>query len=767
MATVVKKKSKFANKFEKQDVSDDVDNELPKMNGDEQVITDENPEARAEELNHEEVLEQYQVDWDKDRHNIECAYEDLEMLAGNQWPEEIRNSREADSRPVLTFNKMSQYVRQVTGDMRQMRPGIKVVPVDDGADEDKAKIIGGLIRYIENRSDAKHVYTTAGDSAVASGIGHWEVFAEYADDTTNEQELGLRNPDDQVCVIWDANAKHPTRRDAMHCYVPVNMTAKAYKKTYPDHSIENWSPASADCVDWCKDDMIMIARYWYKVKIKRKLARTKQGAVEDLTGKDKAFIAKLKAEGAEFYERDGFQVMYVMMNGKEFITKPKKWPGRFIPMIPLLGEEVRIGSRVIRRGIIRDATDAQRAYNYARSTQTEVIGLQPKAPWLATDKMIKDQYSMYETANVKNYPVMIYTADPAVPGGKPERSAPPNGSGGIVECIQIADQDMQSSIGIYNSSLGQKSNETSGVAIQQRESQGDTGTFVYIDNFALSIIHTARVINDLIPHYYDTARTIRIEGIDGKMEMAQINQKQGLSVDGQSDEVLNDICTGSYDIQMELGPSYNTAREENLDGIMSLIKAFPQAAPILIDIVAKLQNWPAADEISKRLFTLLPPAIQAMVAKQDNDPSKMPPPPPPPTPAEQLQMQSQAAEMHSKVTMATMDVQKKQLEIKQQELKNIVTEFELLAKQMELSATGPQIDSGKLHSWIAHVDEALQMMNAHATQQLSENAQQSQQQQPDPTQQPQEQPDNSQDQQLQLPLGQGNVPDNAPQPAAQ
>ncbi|MGI8570235.1 MAG: portal protein [Methylocella sp.] len=364
------------------------------------VLTDENPSDDAVELDHADALKRYDRAWLKEQPNIDAAYADLSFLAGEQWDAEIERQRRDDSRPVLTMNRMGQFVRQVTGDMRQMRPAIKIVPSDDGADEKIAEIRSGMIRYIENRSDAMRIYTLGADSQVAAGIGHWEVFSEYADDTTFEQELGIRAIDDQIAVLWDPDSRHPTRKDAMYCFVPIDLTREAYEENYPDYSVSDIGTNSL-AANWFPDGRVRIVRYWYKVKTKRKLMRMPKGGYEDLTDASPEDILRMKADGGKEVTRGGHKIKWVMMNGAEFISEPKEWPGRFIPLVPVIGEEIHIGSRIFRHGIIRFGADLQRAYNYARSTQTEFVGLQPKAPFIGTEENFKDNEVKWQTANIK------------------------------------------------------------------------------------------------------------------------------------------------------------------------------------------------------------------------------------------------------------------------------------------------------------------------------------------------------------------------------
>lgn len=614
---------------------------------------DSEPVSKAEwDAVHEEALLEYERDYERERNNIEDAYEDLRFRRGrltDQWDAVALESRKG--RPCHVVNKLPQFIRQVTGDMRQSRPGIKVVPVDDGADVETAEVRAGMIRYVENRSKAKHVYTTGADSQVTCGIGHWAVTTEYAHAGTFNQEIRIVGIEDCVSVLWDADAYLPNKSDADHCFVPVDMTRAKFKKKWPDAVADGFDAAlcgtgTTGCFDsWSSDDYIRVVQYWKKNPIKRTLALLPDGSIEDLTDQVKdlpkaqvkaglAWLAEQKQ--ARIEERDSYQICRYLITMAE-VLEEYEWPGMHIPIVPVIGEEVRVGRDVYRHGVVRYARDLQRMENYYASAETEVIALQPKAPWLGTKKQFQDHYDIWETANTEAHPFLEYTPDPAAPG-PPQRVQPPVASQAIVEGKARNSEDMKAVIGIYDASLGAKSNETSGVAIERRDAQGDTGTYVYHDNFALAIERTGEIINELFPKIYDTQRTIQILGDDGKPDMVQINRPMMI---GGVEKIQHDMSSGSYDVVMEQGPSYATKREQAQDGMTEFIRAFPPAAPVMGDIYAKSMDWPHAEEIGKRLEELLPPPIKA---KMEADRQKSETPagqPPQPTPEQQQQAMAQ------------------------------------------------------------------------------------------------------------------------------
>lgn len=653
-----------------------------------------------------EARERWDRAYEKERSNIIAAYEDLEFLVGGdgQWDAESLKERRAEGRPCLTVNQIPQFIHQVTGDIRQMKPAIKVVPVDDQADPQVADINSGLIRYIENRSDASGIYFTAADQQVSAGIGHWRVITEYADDSTFLQEIRIESVDDGIAVLWDADAKRADRSDAGHCFVPVDYTHGGYKELFPNASLSDFDGLTAwtNLKDWYTGDKIRVAEYWVKKPMKRTLAMTPDGKTLDLT--DKPMVMDLPPN-TKIEERDSYKVCRYLISGAEVLEGPEDWAGRHIPIVPVVGQEVRVNGKIIRKGLIRDAKDPQRMYNYFRSAQTEIVALQPKAPFMVTEENVGKYQDVWETANQKNWPYLPYTPDPANGGKEPSRVQPPVSSQGVNEGVALANDDLRRVIGIYDSGLGAKSNETSGKAINARDRQSDTGTYVYIDNFARAIRRTGQILIDLIPHIYDTERTIRIMGEDGKIDMLKINQHKMQAGEGGGlvEQTLNDLTVGSYDVVAQAGPTFTTRREEAKEGMLALLQAVPDIAPLILDKVAKAQDWPMADEIAKRIRANIPQHIlQAEEAEQQGA-----------SPEEVKQILEQgnqpapdpkAIEAQANIELRQMDQQFQQ----QKAMNDAQLEQQKMMVAQEQAAQQGQIEMAKLSEQARQADQQLQ-----------------------------------------------------------
>ena len=587
-------------------------------------------------------------------------------------------------------------MRQVTGDIRQLRPAIHVVPIDEHAtDQVAVEVLPEMVRYIERRSDAKGGYFNAADQMVAAGIGHVRVYTEYAAGTTFNQEIGIGLMPDGISVVWDPDSIELTRKDANFCFVPLDMTRKRAEKKWEGKAFNAPLNTTSEAFSgWSTDDHVRVTEYWRKCPYKRELAVYPDGKTIDLT--DDSYEDKAKdvedieddedepkkpldavagpkradamAGGAKFEFRDSYRIERFIVSGTEVLDGPEYWPGMHIPIVPFIGEEVKIGREVVRRGVVRALKDVQRLYNYAISADAEVIALQPKAPYKGTRKNFENHLDQWETANSKNWPFLEYDPDPENGGRPPEREPPPLASTGIRDLLNTATGDMSAVTGIYPASLGQQGNESSGKAITARQREGDTGTYLYVEAFGRGVERVGVIVVDLIPHIYDTQRTLRVTGEDGKATKLEINKEMiDPNGDGIDTITFNDVTTGIYDVSVEMGPSFSTKREEARDGMQTLMQALgPQVAPLLADLYAKGQDFPLADQIGQRLQFLLPPQIAAAEAARSGEPPPPQPPPPPPTPEQQLQAQelnakAEEGKAKSALSMAEMDLKREQI----------------------------------------------------------------------------------------------------------
>lgn len=543
---------------------------------------------------------------------------------GKQWREEDEELRTKQSRPSLTINRMPAFIRQVVNDARQNKPSIKVHPNDDFADPEVAEVINGIIRNIEQTSKADLAYDTATDCAASGGFGYLRVTMDYADDDTFDMDIGIERIINPLTVFPDASDLEADSADWNNCIITEMKPRKEFEKEWPDAELIDWSSGSSDDQDqdWFEVDSIRIAEYWVREPVEKEVLLMASGdtILREVYEELEAEYIAIGNEIVNSRMVDSFEVTQYILNGQE-VLETNAFPGKFIPIVPVYGEEVYIDGVRHFLSLIHFAKDPQRIYNYWRSASAELVALAPKAPYIGKTGSFNTDRESWETANTDNHAFLEFDGD--IPPQRQPFAGPP--AGALQEALNASD-DMKTVIGINDNGLGQSSNEIAGVAIRQRRSEGDTSTFHFVDNMARAIRHTGNIIVGLIPHVYSRARMVRVLGEDGAPQTVAVNQpltKQEQMLQGEAierREAMNqvyDLTVGKYDVTVKSGPSFATQREEAREGMISVLQAFPQAAAITGDLVVEAMDWPNSDVFAKRLKSLLPPGL----LDDDQDPA--------------------------------------------------------------------------------------------------------------------------------------------------
>ena len=612
----------------------------------------------------------------------EDELDDLRFEAGSpdnqwQWPADVLATRGSvqgqtiNARPCLTINKLPQHVHQVTNEQRQNRPSVKVIPVDDNADVEVAEIFEGVIRHIEYISDADVAYDTACENQVTYGEGYIRVLTKYCDDNSFDQDLYIGRIRNSFSVYMDPTIQDPCGSDAEWCFVTEDMTKAEYERQFPNaapiSSMMQQGVGDSSLSQWLTENTVRVAEYFYYEHTPTKL-NLYQGNMSAVEGsrEDK----ELKALGLKPLKSrmaDVKKVKWLKTNGFE-VLEEQDWAGKFIPVIRVVGNEYEVDGRLYVSGLIRNAKDAQRMYNYWVSQEAEMLALAPKAPFIGYGGQFEGYETQWKTANTTNWPYLEVNPDVTDGAGAvlplPQRAQPPMASSGLLQAKAGASDDIKSSTGQYDSSLGATSNERSGRAILAREKQGDTGTYHYVDNLARAIRHCGRQLVDMIPKIYDTERIARIIGVDGEVKRAKINPSQAEPVKKIVDEtgiVIEKIynpSVGKYDVCGSTGPSYMTKRQESLDAMSQLLQGNPQLWQVAGDLFVKNMDWPGAQEMAKRFAKTIDPKL---LSDADEDPALQ---------AAQQQLEAMGQELdqlHGMLQNVSKSMEAQDLAIKEQE----------------------------------------------------------------------------------------------------
>lgn len=570
-------------------------------------MTDKNQDAFAKARERYEHAASYWGEWRK------AAREDREFFAGDQWLPADRNNREIQCRPILTINRLPVFARQIIGDARQNKPSIKIYPAEDG-DVEIAEIYEGLIRNIEYVSSAPDAYDTAFESAVICGIGAWRVCTDYVSDDAFEQHILIERIREPLSITIDPNSERADFSDAEWLFYEYDLSKEEFKHKWPDQDLSDFATSDA-MPGWLDRDSVRVAEYWFKERAKKTIYLLGDGTVTDKMIPGLQVIRQRDVESVK--------VRRATMAGWTFLDEPQDWPGTMFPFAIVTGEEYRIKNKTDYRGIVRNAIDAQRMYNYWRTMETENIALAPKTPFLVADDQIEGLEQEWNNLNTVPMPYVRYNANSQAP--MPHQIHPPQIPTAYANASAVCVDEIKSTTGLFNASLGEGGTESSGRAILARQREGDTATFLWVDNLNRAIRYTGKILVELIPKIYDSERIIRVLGPDASNEQVAINRVVGDGMGGTT--IINDLSFGRYDVIVESGPSFATKRIEALNNMVEIARMNPAIMQVAGDLMVKAMDWEGAEEIAERLKLMLPPQILA-AEKQCDDGEEGPQIPP-------------------------------------------------------------------------------------------------------------------------------------------
>jgi hypothetical protein len=589
---------------------------------------------------------------------------------GDQWSEAAKydRNRPGKERPMLVVNRLLQFRDRVVNEIRQNTPSIRIRPVNDGADQETAEVLMGLVHHIQDNSNASIAYDTAVEWQVDAGLGYFRVRNDYIDDTSFDQDIFIDRIPDPMKVYFDPHSKQPDGSDAEWCIIAEEISKEEFRRMYPDVDETSFEAAgNGDMQGWYTKDSVRIAEYYY---IEYDEA---QEIYDEETGRSRTIQPK--------------RCMWCKVTGDKVLERTEL-PTKYIPVVPVIGHEIWVQGKRYLSGLIRNAKDAQRLYNYYLSANAENVALAPKAPFIGVAGQFETDPN-WGRANKESVAYLEY--DPVsiagTPVGAPQRAMPPQASSAIMDAIRLAENDIMQSMGIYQPSLGAQSNETSGRALLLRQKQSETGNFHYQDNLNRSIRHCGRIIVDMIPKVYDRPRVARILGEDGTPRTVNLDPNLPQASVGTDNPAIDSIYNptiGQYDVVCDSGPSYATKRDEAANMMLALTQANPALFQSIGDLMMKNMDWPGAEEISKRLQMLLPPQLQQMAGSDKVDPQVMQ--------AQQMieqmadQMEQMSAEMQQLRDQRAILLQEKEREWFDSETKRMEVEGKIMMTDSQLQA---------------------------------------------------------------------------------
>jgi hypothetical protein len=551
--------------------------------------------------------------------------EDLKLASpdgDDQWDPQIKLQRQQAGRPAMAFPRCHTFVQQVANEARQNKPQVKFAPRLD-ADEDTAEVYEGLARFIQYTSDAQVAYETAIEYSAGGSFGYYRFLTDYCDDESDDLDLKIVQVVDPLSVY---GVLVPTcfNRKPRYAFVVEEIPREEYKALYPDTEVASlgWDEAGRRAEGWVGSDAVRVAEYWW-----------------------------IKEEKVKGKRRPKCTVQFCKINGLEILPDSETdWAGSSIPIVPVLGKKMIIEGKVRLSSVVRSQKAAQQLINYSKSRIAETLGVSPISPFLVAEGQIAGYESQWSNLNREARPFLTYKVIDAngrpVPPPARQVQEPPIQSLSAFVAQEV--DDMKATTGIYDASMGAKSNETSGSAIQVRQESANLTTMHFLDNLERSFRQAGDIIEELIPKIYDTAREVTILGEDEKSKVVQINKEY---TDESGKTVHHKIAGNRIPLVVTMGKAYDTKRMETFGFMQDLVRTVPQIVPIVGDIMLRNSDMAGAQEAAERMHKMLPPQLQ----DQEN-------PLPPKAKAAVAQAQQQVQQMQGELAKLTMERQAKVLE---------------------------------------------------------------------------------------------------------
>lgn len=608
------------------------------------------------------------------------ALEDLRFLSDEpfaQWDEREATARTNVGRPVFQVDQLTQYVHQVINDIRMNTPSINIIPADDQADPETAQVIEGRIRAIEYESQASSAYDLAADFAIKSSIGFLRVDHDYTTKDGFEQKLVIKRVVNPQAVMIDPNSIEPDGCDAMYGFYFDDWPLKDFKKKYPKATAISFGEESPNKPSQ-ENDKVTIAEYFVIDESDESIGLLEDGTTEPMDEK-KNYKSKRTVKK---------RVVNRYLLAGEDVLETTTFPGDYIPLVPVYGEEAWLEGKRRLLSLIRKAKSPATMYNMLKSSETEILLKQQQAPVQAAVGQMRgfeDDWKKPEKAMVLYYH-QTDAAGQQAPA--PQRLAPPVVSSGFANASLDAENNIKKSLGMYSAAVGNREGDSSGIALKQLDTSSDLATMHFGDNLVRSITQVGKILISALPTIEDTPRAIQTIGKEDETKTVGIN---GHMVEGQKRHY--DFTKGNYGVRVTTGAPFTTQRQQAAASYNEIIKAMPQLMPVIGDLVFKYQDTPGSAAISARLNKTIDPKLLDQDDREKNapDPQVM-------QLTQQLQLVTEQAqqqigqltsELQSKQADQAIKMQEVQIKGKEVEIKQGELQLKLIQAQQEANQAPP------------------------------------------------------------------------------
>ena len=571
-----------------------------------------------------------------------------------QWEDAEVSSRNACQPPRLTLteNLLGPFVYQVVNDLKQSDFGAMVKPKDNGADPRLAKVRQGLHRGVQQIGKFKPALDRAADDLVTGGLGSFRYITKRAHPGTFKKEIKYLELDPTRLFHGNGTNRESDFSDVEDSFIYEPYSEDRFKAEFDQDPKDFLGKSGCNALWGSSATVPWVVEYFFKEDVADTLVMY-QGKEYYLSAfkekyKEHAEALGMKAEDLIDLDTEGqpitekttrCQIWWAKMAGEK-VLKIEAWPGLIIPVFLATGRQVVVNGEIDYYGLPEPAVHVQKAHNYAFSAMVERAGLAPKVRTYAAWESIPTQFrGDWDNLNDSNKSVAYYNAfdenGNALPA--PFDSTPIQTDPAFANLREMTIGGIKDVLGMWESSLGAQSQERSGVAIQTRERQSDTGNYDWGANLAKAAELSFQAVDEILNKVIDVPTQVRIVGEDDKEEVIWAASLQ----EGEEDNRYFDLNRGKYDILCRMAPSNDTKREEQSQGMATLFEGDPQMKVALAPEWIALQDWKNADKISKIAASVRSMMMPGLKTEDEQGQANIPP-----EVAQQMQqMQAQMQQM--------------------------------------------------------------------------------------------------------------------------
>lgn len=587
----------------------------------------------------QEMRDRYLLWQQQDAEFLKNSDEELEFGAGEHWQDkegnrDVRQELQSRGRSAMTIDLLNPSIELVVNPMRINKPMPKFMPVGEGAQQATADVRQGLYRNIDRESRAAVARETAHDFAVRCGRGYYQVLIADEPGLNFDKRIVIQRIDDLGVVMMDQSCIEPDYSDAEWGGVWDDLSKREFRNEYGD--IEDLDTAGTSLPEpdrdpWFKSNSVRRLMYFRRLWFTNTVCKMANGYLDPVTRKPTAFYLKNDVPpGAQIVatmQKRDYKIQRFEASGTQILRR-MDWPGRWIPIIVMVGRELFRGRRKkkIHSGMIRPAMDVSRVHNFAESRLIDEVALSPLPHMMAAAGQLDPiQEKIVNEINVHPWSVVTYTLKHAPDGTqipRPEWVSPSPNLGAVVQAAAHAKDNLQRVLNTYSPQLGQMQADQSGRAIREVKDQGDISHAAFPDNATRALLHEARVVNDLMDHVYSDARAITITELDDNTKRVLINQEY---TDEQTGEHVHHMFgSGKYDVAVGTEQSYPTRLAEASDKLLDMAKVIPALNTQAPDLLVQAIGLPGliGQKIADRLRPAgiddkspLPPVAQQKLAQ--------------------------------------------------------------------------------------------------------------------------------------------------------